>query len=123
MRSFFKRLDDLAVLGTVTRPGAHVREAELFEQLADMALVMVDAEAIVDHVLKIDTPTLPVPSIQFPQCAGRAQPTPNPQVYQNFTEIPLRAHDGAKSLPNARSMIGASGRAQTGQIWEQETLL
>jgi hypothetical protein len=51
---FFISLDDLAILGRVARSGAHMREAELLEQLADMAFMIVDAKAIVDHLLKID---------------------------------------------------------------------
>ena len=38
------------------RPRAHVGEAELLQQLADIALVIGDAEAILDDTLQIDPP-------------------------------------------------------------------
>ena len=41
----FKCLDDTLVLGRVARPGADVGKAELLEKLADVAFVIVDAEA------------------------------------------------------------------------------
>ena len=44
--SFFERLDDLAILLGVTRPGADVREAQSLEQLADGALVILDPEPL-----------------------------------------------------------------------------
>ena len=40
----------------MARPGAHVGKAELLEQLADIALVIVDAEALGDDALKINPP-------------------------------------------------------------------
>lgn len=38
----------------VTRPGAHVREAQLLQQRRHMALVILDAEALLDDPLEID---------------------------------------------------------------------
>src|SRR5580700_5940029 len=52
--SFFESLDDLLVLGGVARPRAHVGKAELLEKLADVALMIVDAEALDDDALEID---------------------------------------------------------------------
>ncbi len=42
---FFDRLDDLAILLGMTRPGADMREAQGGQQLADGALVIRDSEA------------------------------------------------------------------------------
>ena len=40
----------------MTRPGAHVREAELVQKLSDIALMELDAEPLGDHPLEIDAP-------------------------------------------------------------------
>ncbi|KKC34198.1 hypothetical protein WH91_04275 [Devosia psychrophila] len=38
----------------MTRAGAYVREAQLFEKRADMALVILHPKPLLDHTLKID---------------------------------------------------------------------
>ena len=53
---FFERLDDLRILRRVTRPRAHMREAQPLQKSRDMALVIGDAEAILDDLLEIDAP-------------------------------------------------------------------
>lgn len=53
-RSFFERLDHAHVLGRVARPRADVSEANLLQQFADRALVVVDAEALDDDLLQVD---------------------------------------------------------------------
>ena len=40
----------------MARPGAHVREAELLQKLADIALVKVDPEPLGDDPLEVDPP-------------------------------------------------------------------
>ena len=40
----------------MTRPGAHVREAELVQKLSDIARMKVDAEPLADDPLEIDAP-------------------------------------------------------------------
>jgi hypothetical protein len=37
-------------------PGAHVREAQLLQERRDMALMIVDAEAVLDDPLEVDAP-------------------------------------------------------------------
>jgi hypothetical protein len=63
--SFFESLDDLLVLGGVARPRADVGKAELLEKLADVALVIVDAEALGDDALKIN-PSPAHDAVDFP---------------------------------------------------------
>ncbi len=50
---FFKRRNRRGVLAGMQRAGAHVGEAELLEKRADMALVILDAEPLLDDALKI----------------------------------------------------------------------
>src|SRR5271157_1699422 len=52
--SFFICLDNSLILSRVARPRAHVRKAELLENLADIAGVVVDAEPLGDDPLEID---------------------------------------------------------------------
>ena len=49
----------------MARPRAHVGKAELLEELADIALVIVDAEALGDDALKIN-PAPPPDAVDFP---------------------------------------------------------
>jgi len=53
---FFERLDDLAILLGMTRPGTDVREAQSLEQLAYGALVILHPEALSDDALEVDAP-------------------------------------------------------------------
>jgi hypothetical protein len=53
------------VLGRVARPGAHLGKAKLLEKLADIARVIVDAEALGDDPLEID-PAVPHNAVDFP---------------------------------------------------------
>src|SRR5450432_2473310 len=55
-RSFFIFLHHPGVLARMPGPGADVREAERLEQLADVALVIFNAEALGDGGLKVDPP-------------------------------------------------------------------
>ncbi len=55
-RSFFKRLDDLAVLLGMSRPHAHVGKAEPFQNRPDIAFAKLNAEAPLHHPLEIDAP-------------------------------------------------------------------
>ena len=57
-RSFFKGLDDFGVLTGMARARAHMGKAQLLEQRSDIALVIVDAEALVDDALEIDAPRI-----------------------------------------------------------------
>src|SRR6185369_8274694 len=52
--SFFERLDRARVLRRVARAGADVGEAELLEELADGALVILHPETLADHALQVD---------------------------------------------------------------------
>jgi hypothetical protein len=52
--SFFLRIDRLGVLAGMARPRADVREAEQLEKLANRALVIGDAEALLNDALQID---------------------------------------------------------------------
>ncbi len=54
LRSFFVSLYDPLVLRGVARPCADVGEAELLQKRPDVALVKIDAEALLDDALKID---------------------------------------------------------------------
>ena len=51
---FLKRLDDPLVLSWMTRPRAHVGEAELLEKLSDIAWMKVDAEPLGDDTLEVE---------------------------------------------------------------------
>src|SRR4029077_14909986 len=48
-QSFFDRREGLGLLARMARPRADVREAELLQELADRALVIDHAEALLDH--------------------------------------------------------------------------
>src|SRR3954468_23995896 len=50
----FERLDRALILHRVTRARADMREAERLQELADRALVVVDAEALADDPLQVD---------------------------------------------------------------------
>jgi hypothetical protein len=54
--SFFESLDDLAFLAGMARARAHVRKAQLLEKRPDIALMIIDAETLVDDALEIDAP-------------------------------------------------------------------
>ena len=51
-----ERLDDLFVLRRMTRPCAHMREAELVQKFADIARMKVDPEPLGDDALEVDPP-------------------------------------------------------------------
>ena len=51
---FFKGFQHLGILARMARPGGHVRKPKLVEQARDRALVIVDPEAVVDHLLEVD---------------------------------------------------------------------
>jgi hypothetical protein len=53
----------------MTRPGAHVREAKLLQELSDIARMKVDAEPFGDDTLEIDAPP-PDDAIFLPVRAG-----------------------------------------------------
>jgi len=55
-RSFFERLDDLAVLCGMSWARADVGEAKLFQKRTDVSLAIVNAEALLYDPLKIDAP-------------------------------------------------------------------
>jgi hypothetical protein len=50
--SFFKPLDDPLVLSRMTRPGADVREAKLFQELSDIARMKVDAVSSIGEICR-----------------------------------------------------------------------
>jgi hypothetical protein len=53
---FYIGLDDLAILRRMARPRADVAEAQLFQELADIALVIGHPEALLDDALQVDAP-------------------------------------------------------------------
>ncbi len=61
---FFEHVDRAGILHRMTRSGAHVREAELLENLANRALMVGDAEALGDETLKINAPPAHDPASQ-----------------------------------------------------------
>src|SRR5271165_4943182 len=64
-RSFFICFDNPLVLSRMARPRANVRKAEFLEKLADIAGVVVDAEALGDDPLEID-PSPAHHAVDFP---------------------------------------------------------
>src|SRR5262249_44140381 len=54
--SFFERLDDPLILSRMTRPRTDVGEAELVQQLSDIARMKVDAKPFDNDPLEIDAP-------------------------------------------------------------------
>jgi hypothetical protein len=55
-RSFFERIDDLAVLCGMSGARTDVGEAKLFQKRTDVSLAIVNAESLFDDPLKIDPP-------------------------------------------------------------------
>jgi hypothetical protein len=53
---FFEFLDDMGILRRMTRSHTHVGEAELVQQLPDIARVIINAEAVLDGFLQVDPP-------------------------------------------------------------------